>query len=76
MASGIDFAGNGGEDTSSSPSSTGQPQEARRGAQGPIEMTGDGAMDTGGTIQDTSESGPMPPKGGDDIVFAGEVGSD
>ena len=75
MSNGIDFAGMGGEDVSQAPSSTGQPKDAQRGAQGPIQFTGDGGQDVGGTIADTSEKGPMPPRG-DDIVFAGEVGND
>lgn len=75
MSSGIDFAGDGAMDISHNPSSTGQPEKAARGAAGPIQWTGDGGSDVGGTIADTSESGTMPPKGGD-VQFAGDGAMD
>lgn len=75
MASGIDFTGNGGEDAPSGPMSTGQPERASRGAAGPIQFSGDGGMDVGGTIEKTTQDGPMPPKGGG-VEFTGEVGMD
>lgn len=74
MASGIDFTGNGDDDVSGGPSSTGQPERATRGAKGPIDFTGDGGMDVGGTIANTNESGVMP-KGGD-VIFTGNGGDD
>lgn len=71
MSSGVDFSGNGAEDVSQAPMTTGQPEAASRGQAGPIDFAGDGASDVKGTIEDTSEHGPMPPKG-DGVVFAGD----
>lgn len=69
MASGVEFTGNGDADVSAGPSSTSQPETARRGANGPIQWTGEGGADVGGTIDVTAEKGEMP-KGGD-VVFTG-----
>jgi hypothetical protein len=72
MASnGIDFTGDTGNDSISSPSST--QHFASRGAQGPVNMTGDGASDVGGTIGMNPPSGDMPPKGSG-VEFTGDVG--
>ena len=75
MASGVDFSGSGADDVSQGPMSTGQPARASRGSAGPIQFTGNGADDVGGTIEDTSEKGPMPPKGGE-AEFAGNGAED
>jgi hypothetical protein len=74
MANGVEFTGDGGEDASQGPASTGQPEAARRGSNGPIDFTGDGAECVGGTIDVTSERGSVPK--GADIQFAGEGGED
>lgn len=73
MANGIDFTGNGGDDVSNGPSSTGS--FASRGSKGPIDFAGDGGMDVGGTIETGNDEGAMPPKGGG-VEFAGNVGED
>jgi hypothetical protein len=73
MANGVDFTGNGGDDTSAkSPSGAAW---ASRGAKGPIDFAGDGGMDVGGTIFDTNPEGDMPPAGGD-VLFTGNGGDD
>jgi hypothetical protein len=72
MASnGIDFTGNGADDASNANPRT--QSFANRGAQGPINMTGDGGSDVGGTIGMNDPSGDMPPKGGG-VEFTGDVG--
>lgn len=73
MGNGISFTGEGEQDASRNVSST-QQERGSRGSQGPIDMTGDGGQDTGGTPSSAMPRGTSP--NGSGVEFTGNGGED